>query len=80
MSRSFCLTRQCLGLETRIECQIRSLHSGLWTLLCAAGIADTQPTAVRVQGPFRSLHKAEDVLSTISAILKSKATMSPIVR
>jgi hypothetical protein len=35
MSRNLCLTRQCLGLVTRIECAIRPLagDTGMWTLL-----------------------------------------------
>ena len=41
MSRSLCLTRHCLGMITRIECEVRPLagEQGLWTLLCAAGMA-----------------------------------------
>lgn len=68
MSHTLCLTRQCLGLETRIECSIRPLASGrgLWTLLCAAGLAGSQPTAVRVQGPFYGPRKAEAVLDAIA--------------
>lgn len=46
MSRTLCLTRQCLGLVTRIECVILPLagDNGLWTLICAAGISGTQPS------------------------------------
>lgn len=67
MPHSLCLTRQCLGLETRIECAIRPLAggNGLWTLLCAAGMAGAQPTAVKVQGPFHGSRKAETVLAAI---------------
>ncbi len=57
MSRTLCLTRQCLGLVTRIECVILPLagDNGLWTLICAAGISGTQPSAIRAQGPFHGL-------------------------
>ncbi|MBB3102805.1 hypothetical protein [Azomonas macrocytogenes] len=67
MPRSMCLTRQCLGLETRIECEIRPLKggTGLWSLLCAAGVADSQPTAVRIQGPFHGMRKAEEVFGAV---------------
>ena len=71
MSRSFCLTRQCLGLITRIECVVRPLsgESGLWTLICAAGMADSQPTAIKAQGPFHGPFVAESVLDAIAANL-----------
>ncbi len=68
MPQSICLTRQCLGLVTRIECSIRPLSggNGLWTLLCAAGLANSQPTAIKVQGPFHGLRMAESVLAAIA--------------
>ncbi len=74
MSQSLCLSRQCLGLQTRIECVIRPLAGGrgLWTLLCAAGLAGAQPTAVRVQGPFYGSRKAEAVLEAIGRNLKEQ--------
>lgn len=67
MSRSLCLTRQCLGLVTRIECSIRPLNgeNGLWTLLFAAGMTGEQPTAIKAQGPFAGPQAAETVLSAI---------------
>jgi hypothetical protein len=67
MSRSLCLTRQCLGLVTRIECIIRPLagDTGLWTLLFAAGMAGEQPTAIKAQGPFRGPLVAEGILDSI---------------
>lgn len=67
MTRSLCLTRQCLGLVTRIECSIRPLagESGLWTLLFAAGMTGEQPTAIKAQGPFAGSQAAESVLSAI---------------
>ncbi|HEY1030078.1 MAG TPA: hypothetical protein VGE28_20905 [Pseudomonas sp.] len=71
MSRSLCLTRQCLGLVTRIECLIRPLagENGRWTLLCAAGMSDAQPSAIKVQGPFYGPSVAEDVLAGIAESL-----------
>ncbi len=68
MPRSLCLTRQCLGLDTRIECVIRPLagENGLWTLLCAAGMAGAQPSAIKAQGPFYGPLVAESVLSAIA--------------
>lgn len=68
MPHKLCLNRQCLGLVTRIECVIRPLAggNGLWTLLCAAGLADGQPTAIKVQGPFHGPVMAESVLASIA--------------
>jgi len=67
MSRNLCLTRQCLGLETRIECSIRPLagNTGLWTLLFAAGLSGEQPTTVKSQGPFCGPFVAETILESI---------------
>ncbi|TRX76114.1 PA4575 family protein [Pseudomonas mangiferae] len=67
MSRNLILTRQCLGLTTRIECLIRPLggENGLWTLLCAAGMNGAQPSAIRAQGPFHGPLAAESVLAAI---------------
>lgn len=71
MPRSLCLTRQCLGLQTRIECSIRPLagESGLWTLLFAAGMAGEQPTAVKAQGPFNGPSVAQNILDSIVSSL-----------
>lgn len=71
MPRSLCLTRQCLGLTTRIECLVRPLagERGLWTLLCAAGMSGTQPSAIKAQGPFHGPFVAEDVLDSIAQCL-----------
>lgn len=71
MSRSLCLTRQCLGLTTRIECLIRPLagERGLWTLLCAAGMSAAQPSAIKAQGPFHGPFVAEAVLDSIAQCL-----------
>ncbi|WP_311971741.1 hypothetical protein [Pseudomonas baltica] len=67
MPRNLCLTRQCLGLVTRIECSIRPLtgENGLWTLLFAAGMSGEQPTALKSQGPFNGPQAAESVLTAI---------------
>ncbi|KJZ38396.1 MULTISPECIES: hypothetical protein [Pseudomonas] len=67
MSRNLCLTRQCLGLVTRIECAIRPLagDTGMWTLLFAAGMAGEQPSAIKAQGPFHGPFVAESILDTI---------------
>ena len=67
MPRSLCLTRQCLGLVTRIECSIRPLagDTGMWTLLFAAGMAGEQPSAIKSQGPFPGPFAAESILESI---------------
>lgn len=67
MPRSLCLTRDCLGLVTRIECTLRPLNGdkGLWTLLFAAGMAGEQPTAIKAQGPFQGVQAAQAVLDAI---------------
>jgi len=57
MSRNLCLTRQCLGLVTRIECSIRPLF--------AAGMAGEQPSAIKSQGPFCGPVVAETILDSI---------------
>ena len=71
MPRSLCLTRQCLGLTTRIECEIRPLagERGLWTLLCAAGMSGAQPSAIKAQGPFHGPFVAQRVLDSIASCL-----------
>jgi len=71
MPRSLCLTRQCLGLVTRIECVIRPLSgdNGMWTLLFAAGMDGEQPSALKAQGPFHGPLAAESVLMAITESL-----------
>jgi hypothetical protein len=71
MPRSLCLTRQCLGLETRIECVVRPLSgdNGMWTLLFAAGMSGEQPSALKAQGPFHGPVAAESVLDAIAESL-----------
>jgi len=71
MPHSLCLTRQCLGLTTRIECEIRPLagQRGLWMLLCAAGMSGAQPSAIKAQGPFHGPLAAEEVLDSIAECL-----------
>ncbi|ARB29027.1 hypothetical protein HX787_28125 [Pseudomonas tolaasii] len=67
MPRNLCLTRQCLGLVTRIECSIRPLagDNGLWTLLFAAGMTGEQPSTIKSQGPFHGPFAAETILGSI---------------
>ena len=67
MTHSLSLTRQCLGLETRIECIIRPVagDAGHWALLFAAGMEGEQPTAIKAQGPFHGAQAAESVLEAI---------------
>jgi len=67
MPRNLCLTRQCLGLVTRIECCIRPIagDNGMWTLLFAAGMAGEQPSAIKAQGPFHGPVVAESILESI---------------
>lgn len=74
MHQTLSLNRHCLGLVTRIECIIRPLSSGngMWTLLCAAGIADGQPTAIKAQGPFHGPREAEKVLRAIAENLEGQ--------
>lgn len=86
MSRSLCLTRHCLGIITRIECEVRPLagEQGLWVLLCAAGMAAGQPSIIKAQGPFYGPCVAEQVLQGIAASLLSQGyhadTQPPIWR
>ncbi|OUM05198.1 hypothetical protein BW686_22850 [Pseudomonas syringae] len=67
MQRSLCLTRECMGLMTRIECVMRPLpHDGAqWMVLFAAGMAGEQPSAIKSQGPFIGLPCAQSVLTAI---------------
>lgn len=78
MSRSLCLSRQCLGLVTRIECTVRSLsdNSGRWVVLCAAGLDAAQPSAVRVLGPFQGACAAEQVMCEIGRNLQQQGYTS----
>jgi len=71
MSRSLILIRNCLGVLTRIECVIRPLagESGQWTLLCAAGMADAQPSVIKAQGPFHGACVAEGLLKSVASSL-----------
>ncbi|MCD5997474.1 hypothetical protein KDX38_28460 [Pseudomonas sp. CDFA 602] len=68
MPHGLCLTRQCLGMTTRIECVIRPLsgEGGLWMLLFAAGMSGEQPSAIRSQGPFHGVIAAQSVLTAIA--------------
>ncbi|MDV7210404.1 hypothetical protein SAMN04244572_00517 [Azotobacter beijerinckii] len=71
MSRTLCLTRNCLGLVIRIELAARPLagEQGLWMLLFAAGLSGAQPSSVKAQGPFRGPLAAERVLDEVAATL-----------
>lgn len=71
MARNLILIRNCVGVRTRIECEIRPLAdgSGLWTLLCAAGMDAAQPSAIKAQGPFHGACVAEGLLDSISKSL-----------
>ncbi len=77
MPRNLILTRNCMGLCTRIECEIRPLagDSGLWTLLCAAGMADSQPSAIKAQGPFHGPFVVEGLLAAIETSLALQGYM-----
>jgi hypothetical protein len=73
MSRSLNLTRQCLGLNTRIECMVLPLagNNGLWALICAAGMSGAQPSAIKTQGPFHGALSAEHILLEIAENLRT---------
>jgi hypothetical protein len=68
---SLCLTRQCLGLTTRIECLIRPLSAdgNTWTLLFAAGMSGEQPSSIRTQGPFAGASAAQAVMLAVAESL-----------
>jgi hypothetical protein len=72
MARQLILVRDCAGIRTRIECEIRPLAGGLglWTMLCAAGLADGQPSAIKAQGPFHGPGVAEGLLEAIARSLE----------
>ncbi|PTS85325.1 hypothetical protein DBR00_05935 [Pseudomonas sp. HMWF032] len=72
MSRNLNLTRHCLGLDTRIECAVLPLagNNGLWTLICAAGMSGSQPSAIKAQGPFHGACEAESILADIADNLR----------
>jgi hypothetical protein len=74
MPRALYLTRQCLGLVTRIECLVAPLASGhgRWTLVCAAGMAGAQPSALKAQGPFYGALEAQAVLDAIAESLSAQ--------
>ncbi|AAY39288.1 PA4575 family protein [Pseudomonas syringae] len=67
MPRSLCLTRECMGLMTRIECVIRPLphDNRQWMVFFAAGMAEEQPSAIKSQGPFKGLPAAQTVLTSV---------------
>ena len=67
MSHHICLVRDYLGMSMRIEARIHALAggNGRWTLLCAAGLSGSQPTEIKVQGPFLVAGEAARVLAAI---------------
>lgn len=67
MIRDLTLTRHYCGIVTRIECMIRPLagNEGLWSLICAAGMDNLQPSEVRAQGPFHGHQAGAEVLHDI---------------
>lgn len=71
MSRSLCLTRDCLGVTTRIEFTVLPLagEQGLWTLICVAGLSARQPSAIKAQGPFHGPLVVEQLLDDIAESL-----------
>lgn len=71
MSRHLNLSHHYLGLDARIECAVLPLagNKGLWTLICVAGMAAAQPSAIKVQGPFHGALAAETRLAEIAEIL-----------
>ncbi|MFZ3184045.1 MAG: hypothetical protein WA173_07870 [Pseudomonas sp.] len=74
MSPSLCLTRQYLGVVTRIECAVRPLagNQGHWVVLCVAGMDDQQPSVVNAQGPFCGPCAAQEILAGITASLQTQ--------
>nr|WP_312508551.1 hypothetical protein [Pseudomonas luteola] len=74
MPRSITLIRPCLGLVTRIECEVKPLahQPGMWTLLCAAGLTGQHPTAIKAQGPFHGPVVAEAVMAAIAENLQEQ--------
>jgi hypothetical protein len=74
MLPSLCLTRQYLGVVTRIECAVRPLagEQGLWTVLCVAGMDAAQPSLVNAQGPFCGPCAAQEILAGIALRLQEQ--------
>jgi hypothetical protein len=74
MRPSLCLTRQYLGVVTRIECTVRPLagEQGLWTVLCVAGMDAMQPSLINAQGPFCGPCAAQEILAGIALSLQAQ--------
>ncbi len=74
MLPSLCLTRQYLGVVTRIECTVRPLagDQGLWTVLCVAGMDAMQPSLINAQGPFCGPCAAQQILAGIALGLQAQ--------
>jgi hypothetical protein len=72
MLPSLCLTRQYLGVVTRIECAVRPLagDQGRWVVLCVAGMDAAQPSVVNAQGPFCGPCAAQEILAGITLSLQ----------
>jgi hypothetical protein len=73
MSRYLSLHRNCLGLDTRIECAVLPVEegNGIWVLICAAGMSSCQPTEVKANGPFYGACAAEAVIQEITYNLQA---------
>jgi hypothetical protein len=71
MLPSLCLTRQYLGVVTRIECAVRPLvgGQGRWVVLCVAGMDAQQPSVINAQGPFCGPCAAQTILDGITKSL-----------
>ncbi|WXL25117.1 hypothetical protein WG219_17700 [Ectopseudomonas mendocina] len=73
MSRYLTLCRNCFGMSTRIECAALPLDGGrgLWVLICAAGLSDSQPSSVKAQGPFHGAFEVEAVMGDVACNLQA---------
>lgn len=72
MSRYLTLCRNCLGMGTRIECAALPLTdgTGVWMLICAAGMSASQPSSIKAQGPFYGAFEVEEVIEDIARNLQ----------
>ena len=68
MPRHLNLTRKCLGFDTRIELMAKAVNAELeyWVVLCTAGMAGKQPSAIKVETPFATQAAAEQMLEAIA--------------
>lgn len=67
MSLQICLVRDYLGMRMRIEACTHALAggNGRWVLLWAAGLSGSQPTEIKLQGPFLGAGEAGKVLAAV---------------